>query len=49
MKISSLTRERVEYYKRVRDDLIIKIDDLNATSIETIWLNDIEGVESLLT
>lgn len=48
MKISSLTRERVEYYKRVRDDLVIKIEELNATSIETIWMNEIGYIESLL-
>jgi DNA topoisomerase-2 len=48
MKISSLTRERVEYYKRVRDDLVVKIEELTATTIENIWLREILEIETLL-
>ncbi len=48
LKISSLTRERVEYYTRLRDDLIVKIEELTSTSIETMWMNDIACIEKLL-
>jgi len=49
MKIWSLTHERAEELRRQRAEKAQEVDELNATSPEQLWSNDLDAIEEALT
>ncbi|EJK75837.1 hypothetical protein THAOC_02435 [Thalassiosira oceanica] len=49
MKIWSLTHERAEELRRQRAEKADEVDELNATSPEQLWSNDLDAIDEALT
>lgn len=44
MPLLSLTKEKVEQLKQERHDSLVQLDDLEATSPETMWTRDLDAL-----
>ncbi len=48
MKISNFTKQKAEAQERIANELAVEIENLKSTSIETIWLRELDELEMIL-
>ena len=48
MPVTSFTEEMLEKLQKEIDDVSGRLEDVKKTSVEQMWLNDLEDVESVL-